>query len=275
MIQFTPEVPKKPGETLTLEMDFSGDLGVGETLVSATWVCTVLNGVDATPSAVISGAATVSGPKTFQQVVGGLEGVNYLETATVTSNLGNTFIGEGSLLVSSVVPPGPEMTLQGLIDLTRSLAGDPKYQGNSTAWTDDEIVAALNWAQTRYAELTHCTYKEVPSAGASDSNGVFTVPPGFILIDRVMIPEQNLSGPDATITAPSTAAHNASISASVPAQSGATFYWTVAGGTVTGGQGTRTLTFTTMDVVGGIATVSCIVTLGGLKDLQTVDVPLT
>lgn len=167
------------------------------------------------------------------------------------------------------------MQLSDLIDLTRALAGDPLYQGNSTAWTDDEIVAALNWAQTRYAELTHCTYKEVAATGASDSSGIFTVPAGFILIDRAMIPEQTLSGPDATITAPSTATNNTSISASVPAQTGATFYWTVAGGTITAGQGTRTVTFTTMAIVGGLATVSCTVSLGGQKDIQSVDVPLT
>lgn len=173
------------------------------------------------------------------------------------------------------------MDLTSLIAQTRALAGDPAYDANSTAWTDDDIVTALNWAQTRYAEITHCTYKEVTAltstgaAGPTLADGIFTVPPGFILIDRVMIPDQVLTGPNATITAPTTALNNTPISASVPLQTGATYFWTVAGGTITAGQSTNALTFTGMAVVGGIATVSCTVTLGGLRDTKNADVALT
>lgn len=167
------------------------------------------------------------------------------------------------------------MDLTALIELTRSLGGDPLYQGNSTAWTDEEIVAALNWAQTRYAEVTHCTYKEVAAADATGANGVFTVPPGFIQVDRVIIPAQSSLVPNATITVPATAQKNTAVSASVPEQTGATYFWTVAGGTIATGQGTHAITFTGMDIEGGIATVSCIVTLRGLKDVQAADVALT
>lgn len=167
------------------------------------------------------------------------------------------------------------MNLQALIDLTRSVAGDPMYEGNSTAWTDDEVVFALNWAQTRYAELTHCTYKEVAATGASDANGIFTVPPGFIEVDRVMIPEQSTSGPDATITVPTTAPKNTSVSASVPAQTGATYFWTVAGGTISTGQGTNAITFTAMNISGGLVTVGCVVMLGGQQASNYTDVTLT
>lgn len=167
------------------------------------------------------------------------------------------------------------MDLSSLIDLTRSLAGDPIYQGNTTAWTDDEVVAALNWAQTRYAELTHCTYKEVPSTAPTAADGIFTVPPGFILIDRVMVPDLTSTNPDATITAPATALHNTSLAASVPSQTGATYFWSVGGGTLTGGQGTNSITFTGMDFAGGIATVSCLVKRSGFTDFQSADVALT
>lgn len=167
------------------------------------------------------------------------------------------------------------MDLTALIEMTRSLAGDPSYEGNSSAWTDDEIVTALNWAQTRYAELTHCTYKEVAATAATGADGIFTVPAGFILVDRVMIPDQTLTGPDATITAPATAPNNTSISASVPAQAGAIFFWTVAGGTITAGQGTNAVTFTGLAVAGAVATVACIVTKNGLRDSHAVDVALT
>ena len=167
------------------------------------------------------------------------------------------------------------MDLTALIEMTRSQAGDPSYEGNSSAWTDDEIVTALNWAQTRYAELTHCTYKEVAATAATGADGIFTVPPGFIKVDRVMIPDQVLTGPDATITAPATAPNGTSIAASVPSQAGATFFWTVAGGTITAGQGTNAVTFTGLAVPGAVATVSCLVTKDGQRDSQAADVALT
>jgi hypothetical protein len=167
------------------------------------------------------------------------------------------------------------MDLTSLIAMTRSLAGDPSYEGNSTAWTDDEIVTALNWAQTRYAELTHCTYKEEPATAATGADGIFTVPPGFILIDRVMIPDPPTTGPNATITAPASSPNGAVFSASVPSQAGATFFWSVAGGSMGAGQGTNTISVTGMALVGAVVTVSCLVTLGGLRDVQSVDVHLT
>ena len=167
------------------------------------------------------------------------------------------------------------LSLQGLIDLTRSLAGDLKFEGNSDAWGDDEIVMALNWAQKRYAELTHCTYREVAAIGTTDAGGVFIIPAGFILVDRVLVPDQVLFGPNATITAPATAVHNTLISVSVPLQAGATYFWTVAGGTLTTGQGTNAITFTGMNLAGALATVGCLVFLGGLVDSGFSDVALT
>lgn len=167
------------------------------------------------------------------------------------------------------------MDLAALIEHTRSLAGDPTYQGNSNEWSDEEIVFALNWAQNRYAELTHCTYAEVDAVAATGSDGVFEVPPGFILVDRVMIPAQAVTAPNASITVPATAPANSSVAASVPAQAGATYFWTVAGGTLSTGQGTNAITFQAMAAPGGIATVSCIVRLNGQVDDQSADVALT
>ena len=167
------------------------------------------------------------------------------------------------------------MDLTALIELTRSLAGDPKFQDNTVSWEDEEIVQALNWAQTRYAELTHCTYKEAASTAPSDAAGIFALPTGCLLVDRVFIPDQASAGPDATITAPSTAVGGASIQASVPDQAGASFFWSVAGGVISIGQGTRTLTFTVMEEPGAIASVSCVVALGGSRAYGVADVALT
>lgn len=168
------------------------------------------------------------------------------------------------------------MILSDLIALTRNLAGDPSYQGNSTAWTDDEIVAALNWAQTRYAELTHCTYKEEPATAPTDANGIFTVPPGFILVDRVMIPENSVSGIDTSTITPSmqTAPSGAPFSVVANAVAGSTFFWSVAGGTLTGQTGS-VINVTSNLPTGGVTTVGCLIQLGGQSVYRSVDVPIT
>ena len=169
------------------------------------------------------------------------------------------------------------MDLTSLVDLTRSLAGDPSYEGNSTAWTPEEIVAALNWAQTRYAELTHCTYKEVAATAPTAADGIFTVPPGFILIDRVMVPDQATTGPNATIVGPAgnTVPAATTFPSGVPTQTGATYFWSVAGGSLVSGQGTPNVMIQAMSSVGGTTTLGCIVTLAGLRDTQSIDVVLT
>lgn len=167
------------------------------------------------------------------------------------------------------------MDLQALIDLTRGLAGDPKFEGNSTGWEDDEIVLALNWAQNRYAEVTHCTYEETASAAPSDAAGIFTVPAGFIRVERVNIPEMARSAPVATLTVAASAPNNSDVAASVPVQPGASYFWNVAGGTIKTGQGTNAITFTSMAVPGSVATVCCIVSLSGQVATAQSDVALT
>jgi len=111
MLQFTPAMPKAPGEGLPLVMDFAqeGWLQPEETLQSCVWTAQVYEGptgnpydlaVDPTPNAMISGAATVAGTKTTQLVVGGLEGVVYLFIATATLSSGRVTIVRGILRVA-------------------------------------------------------------------------------------------------------------------------------------------------------------------------------
>ena len=168
------------------------------------------------------------------------------------------------------------MDLTSLIALTRNLAGDPAYEGNSSAWTDDEILAALNWAQTRYAELTHCTYKETAATAPSDAAGIFTIPAGFILVDRVMIPENAVSGVEASAITPSmqTSPSGTIFSVEASAVAGSTFFWSVAGGTFIG-QSTSVINVTSQVPSGGIVTVNCLIQLGGQSVSRSVDVPIT
>lgn len=82
---------KKVGETIPATWDFSAQLAVGETISTRTVTATVYSGVDAAPSAIISGAATSSGAVVTQKITAGVSGVIYQLLCQITTSLSNTF----------------------------------------------------------------------------------------------------------------------------------------------------------------------------------------
>jgi hypothetical protein len=82
--------PKFVSDTVNYTFDFTSRLAVGETISSATVTSVVYTGVDASPSAIISGSAAISGGLVTQLITAGVAGVIYeLRCAAVTS-LGQT-----------------------------------------------------------------------------------------------------------------------------------------------------------------------------------------
>lgn len=73
----------------------------GVTLSAPTFVATVLTGVDASPSAIISGSASIDGYKAKQLVINGVDGVTYKLVCTVTTSDGETLIEELDLPVEA------------------------------------------------------------------------------------------------------------------------------------------------------------------------------
>lgn len=96
--------PKLVGATIFADMDFISRLEAGETITGVGVVCSVFSGVDAAPSAVLVGAPAVIGSIVRQQVTGGLAGVMYLLTCTVTTSLGATKIMNCYLAVLDTNP---------------------------------------------------------------------------------------------------------------------------------------------------------------------------
>lgn len=78
------------GEVVVLPFDFSSSLAAGETISTKTVTATVYSGTDATPSNVISGAATSSGAVVSQKVTAGVLGVIYELLCQVTTSAGQT-----------------------------------------------------------------------------------------------------------------------------------------------------------------------------------------
>lgn len=86
-------------ETQPCTFDFSQVLSSGETISSVVFTVLVQQGVDASPSAILSGTATISNFKVTQKITGGLTNVTYRLVATITTSLSNTYVGVGDITI--------------------------------------------------------------------------------------------------------------------------------------------------------------------------------
>ncbi len=81
---------KQVSETVNEVFDFTSQIAVGETLSTAVVTATTYSGTDASPSAIVSGSASISGAQVTQAITAGTLGVVYLLTCTVTTSLSQT-----------------------------------------------------------------------------------------------------------------------------------------------------------------------------------------
>lgn len=78
------------GETKNFVFDFASLIALGESISSASVSATVYSGVDSSPSALISGSASISGTQVTQKVTGGVLGVTYNLVCTAITSAGQT-----------------------------------------------------------------------------------------------------------------------------------------------------------------------------------------
>ena len=81
---------KQASETVIFTFDFTSRLTLAETISTASTTATVYSGTDASPSAIISGSATISGKTVTQAITAGTLGVTYLLKCQITTSLGQT-----------------------------------------------------------------------------------------------------------------------------------------------------------------------------------------
>lgn len=93
---------KPSGETCTEIFDFTSRLALAETISTATVTAAVYSGTDASPSAVVSGSASISGAQVSQKLTAGTLGVTYLLTCTVTTSTSQTL----SIFAFLTIVPG-------------------------------------------------------------------------------------------------------------------------------------------------------------------------
>lgn len=96
--------PKQPAEVKSVTFDFTSDLAVGETISTKSVAASVYAGVDASPSSLVSGAASSSGAVVSQLITGGVAGVIYELACTITTSAGQTLQRLGLLPVVATLP---------------------------------------------------------------------------------------------------------------------------------------------------------------------------
>lgn len=95
---------KQQGETKTYAFDFASFLANGETLSTASVTATVYSGVDVSPSAIVSGSASISGTTATQLLTAGVVGVVYDVSCAVTTSAGQTLRLTGYVAIVPNLP---------------------------------------------------------------------------------------------------------------------------------------------------------------------------
>lgn len=93
---------KTPSEVLDITFDYTASLESGETLQSAVVTVSVRKGADASPSAILSGAPTVTSPYVIQRIINGTSSVTYNLKCLATTNTGRKYELIGVLPVRSL-----------------------------------------------------------------------------------------------------------------------------------------------------------------------------
>ena len=92
-------VRKKAAEVITAGMSFSSWLDSGVTITAVSSVAAV-SCADGSAANLTFGSSSVSGSTVSFTISGGTRGVRYRVDVTITTSAGNTFIGDGILVVS-------------------------------------------------------------------------------------------------------------------------------------------------------------------------------
>ena len=90
---------KLAAETSKIVFDFTSRLTIAETISTAVVTATTYSGTDASPSAIVSGTATISGKTVTQAITAGTLGVTYLLKCTITTSLSQTLALVGYLVI--------------------------------------------------------------------------------------------------------------------------------------------------------------------------------
>lgn len=169
-IRFTFPI-KGNTETKELVFDFTGALAPGEVISAAQTLIYTYSGGDAYPNNVLSGGPVVVGSTVQQEVTGGVVGVTYDITCTVSTNQGNTYDGEGLLTVVGKVTA--VSTTPGVFESQTTAALSAAAAAISASQATDAAQSALACAMYRTVLLV--TFANSPFTPTVDESGTLYV----------------------------------------------------------------------------------------------------
>ena len=244
------------GDAVTFTAGSSGSVALDVTVTNASCVSTgnVAIPIDSYPSVTISGPPevcpsstfTLSVPATFASYTwstghtGPIATISQSNPTETYSVIVTNAAGCATTATHTVTLTAPaDATISAPPAVCESSAGHnasvPAQAGASYTWTiaNGTITSATNTNAITF------------TAGASGNVTLdVTVTNGScVAAGNVAVPIT--AQPSASISAPASAFHGASGTASVPAQAGATYAWSMTNGTIDSGQGTSSITFTT------------------------------
>lgn len=86
-------------ESELFTFDFSQILTASEVISTSASSIIVMNGVDASPTSMISGAPVIVEKTVAQRLIGGVADVTYRLVMSITTSIGNTYVGVGDVTV--------------------------------------------------------------------------------------------------------------------------------------------------------------------------------
>ncbi len=212
----------------------------GTTPVTPTFtdgVGTVDNGVGTVTSGTSFSSGVITAPKTFTLVVANTAGSTATKTLTLTPQ---------TVALGALSPAAPVVTAATSASFTLSVAGGAT---NTVTW----MATGGSWSGSTWtAPATTGTYTLTATSVDDPTKSVSTTA-------TVIAPPST-----PVITKPTlVTAGQAGYAASVPAQVGMTFAWTLTNGTVTAGAGTNSITFTAGSAVTTVDLVCVATNLAG------------
>src|SRR5271165_6018882 len=82
---------KDPNDSDWFYFNFSPTLKSGETVLTATFIVTVISGVDGSPSSLLVGSPLTDGVTVKQRIANGVNGVKYNINVAITTSLSSSY----------------------------------------------------------------------------------------------------------------------------------------------------------------------------------------
>jgi uncharacterized repeat protein (TIGR01451 family) len=239
--------------------------------------------VSANPVATVTAPGTICAGGTGTASVAPQAGATYtwsISNGTITSGAGTNTItftagASGSVTLNVSVTTGSCTSTSGAINIPIAPPPPVVISGPSTVCARTPFTLDAGSGHTSYlwstGETTQ-TITRILNSGSQVYSVTVTTASGCTVSGSHPV-NVAAADPNASINAVNSAAPNATLTATVPSQAGATYAWSITNGTIVSGNGTNTLTFKTG--ASGTTRLNSTVTIGSCADNDVHNISIT